>query len=67
MVDSMTIANGESHADSSHRMPAATSLLRWVYVGRVSVASVVLFSASLFPETSRGVIVTVTIESGGAP
>ena len=61
MTDSETLANGENLADSPYRMPAATSLLRWVYVGRVCVASVILFSASLFPETSRGVIVTVTI------
>jgi len=43
-------------------IPAATSLLRWVYVGRVSVATVVFVAAAFyFSAVSPGVMVTVAV------
>lgn len=43
-------------------MPSVASLMRWVYVGRVSVASTIFVAASFyFAETPPGVIVTVAV------
>jgi hypothetical protein len=43
-------------------MPPTPSLLRWVYVARVCVATVVFVAAAFyFPTVSPGVIVTVAV------
>ena len=43
-------------------MPSVTALMRWVYVGRVSVAITIFVAASFyFAETPPGVIVTVAV------
>ncbi|MFB3112113.1 MAG: histidine kinase dimerization/phospho-acceptor domain-containing protein, partial [Gemmatimonadales bacterium] len=43
-------------------MPSVIALMRWVYVGRVSVATTIFVAASFyFAETPPGVIVTVAV------
>ena len=63
MSDSEIAAKGKTlHGGVGLAMPSATALMRWVYVGRVSVASTIFVAASFyFAETPPGVIVTVAV------
>ncbi len=59
----VSLAKGEGGLNgSSSAMPSAASLMRWVYVGRLSVASTIFVAASFyFAATPPGVIVTVAV------
>ena len=59
----VSVAKGETRFKGSRgAMPSAASLMRWVYVGRVSVASTIFVAASFyFAATPPGVIVTVAV------
>ena len=63
MTHPETVAKGKAkEAGIGPTMPSAASLMRWVYVGRVSVASTIFVAASFyFANTPRGVIVTVAV------
>ncbi len=63
MADSEMVAKGEKpHGEVGLAMPSVTALMRWVYVGRVCVASTIFVAASFyFTETPPGVIVTVAV------
>lgn len=63
MADSEIAAKGKKpHGGVRVAMPSVTALMRWVYVGRVSVATTIFVAASFyFAETPPGVIVTVAV------
>lgn len=63
MADSEIAAKGKKpHGGVRVAMPSVTALMRWVYVGRVSVAITIFVAASFyFAETPPGVIVTVAV------
>ena len=49
MADSEIVAKGKTlHGGVGLAMPSATALMRWVYVGRVSVASTIFVAASFY-------------------
>jgi two-component system sensor histidine kinase PilS (NtrC family) len=49
MIDGQTLAKGETRkARIDHQMPTVGALLRWVYVGRLSVATAIFVAAAFY-------------------